>query len=116
MPSADVWDLYAEHGQLPRASLTHAQQAVFAICDLRQEVNSGGFDSYFRYGGGDTAPVALAALPEVLGQEWADLLLEAMTILGPAYPPGTDARARVLDAQDRDHELSALDERFYDLE
>jgi hypothetical protein len=116
MAAPDMWDLYAEHGQLDRTSLTHAQQAVFAVCDLRQEVNSGGFDSYFRYWGGDTAPVALAALPDILGQDWSDLLRDAMDTLGSAYPPGPDARAAALDARDINDELAALDDRFYDLE
>jgi Domain of unknown function (DUF4375) len=114
--SADLWDLYSEFAEQDRSSLSDAQQAVFAICDLRQEVNSGGFDSYFRYRGGDTAPVALAVLPDLLGQDWADLLLDAMDTLGSTYPAGAAARTEALDAQDRGAELSALDDRFYELE
>jgi hypothetical protein len=59
---------------------------VAAICDLRQEVNSGGFDSYFRYWGGDSASDALRALPGILGTEWAKLLSAAMGFLGADYP------------------------------
>ena len=116
MAAPDVWDLYAEYAELDRAGLTSAQQAVLAVLDLRQEVNSGGFDSYFRYWGGDTAPLALASLPQLLGQDWADLLREAMATLGPTYPPTADARTAALDAHDMNDELAALDDRFYELE
>jgi len=114
--SAGVWDLYAELGEQDRSGLSDAERAVFAICDLRQEVNSGGFDSYFRYWAGDSAPTAHAELPAVLGQDWADLLRDAMALLGPAYPSGAGARAAALDARDFDAELNALDDRFYELE
>ena len=111
-----MWDLYSEYAQEDRSSLPDPQQAVFAVLDLRQEVGSGGFDSYFRYWGGDTAPLALAVLPDVLGQDWADLLRDAMDTFGATYPAGAAARADALDAQDREPELSALDDRLYDLD
>jgi hypothetical protein len=41
-------------------------------------VNSGGFENYFRAWGGNSAGDALAALPTLLGHEWADLLRAAM--------------------------------------
>ena len=61
--------------------MTDRQRAVLAICDLRQEVNSGGFDRYFRHYGGSSAHEALSALPAVLGAEWAALFREAMDLL-----------------------------------
>jgi hypothetical protein len=92
------------------------EREVAALCDLRQEVNSGGFDSYFRYWGCDTANEALAALPTVLGQAWADLLAEAMELLGPDYPADIDARHDRLDGLHLDEALDALDARFYEPE
>jgi Domain of unknown function (DUF4375) len=43
--------------------MTPEQRLVFAFNFLRQEVNSGGFDAYFRYSGGDTAACAQQAVP-----------------------------------------------------
>lgn len=64
MSPADVWDVYNTLSQHNRSSLNGDQRGLLAVCDLRQEVNSGGFDAYFRYWGGDSAPMALATLPE----------------------------------------------------
>ena len=114
--AVDVWSMYEQLGEQDRASLSDVGQAVFAICDLRQEVSSGGFDAYLRYWGGNTAPQALASLADVLGQDWADLLGEAMALLGPAFPADSDARAELLDELELDGRLAELDERFYDLE
>ena len=79
---SDVWDRYGQLADQEPAALTPAQRGLVAVCDLRQEVNAGGFDTYFRAWGGNSADVALAALPDLLGQEWADLLQSAMTLLG----------------------------------
>ena len=114
--ASDVWTRYEQVGEDDRSSLTKQERAAFAICDLRQEVNSGGFDSYFRYWGGDTASEALGALPEVLGHDWASLLREAMQTLGPVYPSDADDRADVLDQRQLDERLNELDSRFYELE
>ena len=111
-----MWDKYEESGETDRASLSTQEQQLFAILDLRQEVNSGGFDSYFRYWGGNTAEVALAALPRMLGESWTSLLRDAMGLLGTAYPNDPDARAAVLDALGLDDALDALDQRLYALE
>ncbi|NYI43652.1 hypothetical protein BJ993_000732 [Nocardioides aromaticivorans] len=116
MSTDDAWSQYEAFGEGDRSTLTPRQRAVFAICDLRQEINSGGFDSYFRSWGGDTAPLALAALPEALGERWAMLLREGMQVLGPDYPASADARFDVLDSHNLDAVLDGLDERFYDLE
>ncbi|WP_165872832.1 DMP19 family protein [Nocardioides jejuensis] len=116
MPTDDAWDLYERLGDGDRSALSTRQQAVFAICDLRQEVNSGGFDSYFRSWGGDTAQVALVALPEALGDSWAALLQEAMRTLGPQYPADADARSDLLEDRDVIAELNELDSRLYELE
>lgn len=96
--------------------MTLAEQQKFAILDLRQEVSSGGFDAYLRYWGGDTAELAVAALPVVLGPEWEELLVEAMRLMGPTYPLDPDARSRVIDENDLQATLHALDTRYYDLE
>jgi hypothetical protein len=114
----DVWSIYGALSGSDPASLTDAQRHFLAILDLRQEVNAGGFDSYFRTWGGNGAPEATGAVAGVLGQEWATLLGEAMAIVGSPYPgDDPDQRAARLDANPvADTTLATLDERFYDLE
>ncbi|WP_406051581.1 DUF4375 domain-containing protein [Kribbella sp. NBC_00889] len=52
MTTAGVWEFYEALVEGSRQDLTPVQRGVAAICDLRQEVNSGGFDSYFSHWGG----------------------------------------------------------------
>lgn len=113
-----MWSLYGELSQADPASHSDVQRRLLAIMDLRQEVNAGGFDSYFREWGGNSAPVALAALPRALGQQWAALLRQAMHVVGAPYPEeDPDQRANRLDANPAaDRALHELDEHFYALE
>ncbi len=114
--SVDVWDRYGQlSGQHP-STLNGAQRGLVAVCDLRQEVNAGGFDGYFRDWGGNSAEAALAALPVFLGQEWADVLRAAMSLFGPRYPADADARGEAIDQRDLHDRLSALDDDFFALE
>jgi len=114
--TVDVWAFYESLGDSPRDRLSTRERVVAAICDWRQEVNSGGFDVYFRYHGGDTARQALVGLAEALGQEWAALLREAMAVFGASYPEDTSERARRLDELGVDDKLGTLDGRLYGLE
>jgi Domain of unknown function (DUF4375) len=114
--AADVWDLYELLSEVDRPTLTEGLRRVLAICDLRQEVNSGGFDGYFRYWGAAHVADAVEGLPEVLGQDWAGLLREAVELLADPYPDNADDRADRLDRGDLDESMSDLDERFYALE
>jgi Domain of unknown function (DUF4375) len=116
MPNIEAWDAYGALSELEQSTLNGSQRALLAVCDLRQEVNSGGFDAYFRYWGGNTAPDAVKALPTLLGQDWADLLAEAMDLLGPDYPTDVNTREDRLNDRDLDNQLESLDARYYDLE
>ena len=116
MPTPDVWKFYEALAETSRADLTSRQRGVAAICDLRQEVASGGFDCYFSYWGGDTAQEALEALPTSLGQDWAVLLSEAMDLLGSPYPTDQGSREARVDSLGPDDPFAALDQRLYDLE
>lgn len=116
MTTPHVWDFYESVAGRPRADLTREERTIAAICDFRQETNAGGFDAYFRYGGGDTAVIALHGLESILGPKWYDLLAEAMSLLGEPYPRSSARRADLLDERELDDELTALDERFYSLE
>jgi hypothetical protein len=112
----DVWSFYESLFGRDRSGLTPAERDVAAICDLRQEVNSDGLVGYFSYWGGNTAVVALAALPGVLGPAWADLLREAMALLGSDYPAEAVDRFDRIEAPGVWDTLAELDARFYALE
>ena len=116
VPQVDVWDVYANLSGRDLSTLNDEQRGLVAVCDLRQEVNSGGFDSYFRYWGGNSALDAAVALQGLLGQDWVDLLKEAMDLLGPEYPIAQPARENLVDARDLDDQFEDLDNRFYALE
>jgi hypothetical protein len=114
--TTDVWNFYGQYAESDRSALGERERQVLAICDLRQEVNSGGFDSYLRYWGGDTAPTAAAALPQLLGSPWVDVLREAMSLLGDPYPASAEDRADKIDGDSLEEALNDLDQRFYALE
>lgn len=97
--------------------MTHEQRLVFAINSLRQEVHSGGFDSYFRYWAGNTALLALEAA-EILGPQWVAVVATAVQVMGSPYPSDIDERERTVDqlADDSPQLLNDLDRRWYDLE
>jgi hypothetical protein len=112
----DPWAFYSSMQGADRSRLSSVQHSVLALCDLRQEVNSGGFDSYLRYRGGDSAPDALEVAGAVLGAEWAEVLREVMALFGPDFPRDATDRERLLDSIRADETLEALDRRFFDLE
>ncbi|MEV6412012.1 DUF4375 domain-containing protein [Kribbella sp. NPDC051718] len=112
----DVWEFYEQYAEEDRSSLNERDRQVLAICDFRQEVNSGGFDSYFRYWGGDTALTAAAGLSRLLGVAWADLLGEAVGLFGVPYSLDADERAEKIDSQSLNATLGELDLRFRKLE
>lgn len=116
VPTTDVWEFYEGLAERRREDLPARLRGVAAICDLRQEVNAGGFDGYFSSWGGDNAPDALAALPAFLGEDWAALLREAMNLLGPSYPVDQGDREARVEELDLGDAFAALDERFYDVE
>jgi Domain of unknown function (DUF4375) len=95
--------------------MTHEQRLVFAINMLRQEVQSGGFDRYFRFSGGNSAPHALEAA-DILGPQWAAAVATAVQAMGSPYPSDRDVRERILDQLDADQLFDDLDQRWYDLE
>jgi hypothetical protein len=114
--TTDVWEFYEQYAEEDRSLLGERDRQVLAICDFRQEVNSGGLDSYFRYWGGDTALTALTGLPRLLGTPWSNLLGEAVALFGAPYPLDPDDRAKKIDDASLGAKLDALDRRFYALE
>ena len=114
--AADVWAEYGELAGQDPSNLTEAQRGLVAVCDLRQEVNAGGFENYFRAWGGNSAEDALVALPGLLGEEWAHLLRAAMAVLGSPYSGDPDERGEAIDERDLYDQLQDLDARYYELE
>ena len=112
----DSWDLYNRICDQPIHSLPIWQQQLVAVCNLRQEVGANGLTGYFYYSYGDSAPIALEVLPSILGQSWADLLLQAMQVFGPNYPTESETRSGLLDEIDVEDRLDELDNAFYALE
>lgn len=108
----DLWEFYEARSETGRASLSDQERGILAILDMRQEVSSGGFDSYFRYWGGDTAEEALRALPLFLGSEWENVLREAMGVLGDPYPSDIGAREVRLEEAGVEERLFVLDQRL----
>ena len=58
---------------------------------------------------------ASRALQGLLGQDWADLLKEAMDLLGPEYPIAQPDRENLIDARDLDNQFEDLDTWYYAL-
>ena len=98
--------------------MTPEQRLVFAFNFLRQEVNSGGFDAYFRYSGGDTTACAQQAARAIVGTRWAALIADACRVVGSPYPQTAEVREKVLDqlADAQRDLLNGLDDRLYALE
>lgn len=115
MNGPDAWDAYEGLRERDPAALTRDEQLLVALGEVRQEVNSGGFDRYFRYSGGGQAPTAVDAAREIGCPALAELVEEGMSRLGSSdYPVEQDARADRLDALEV--EFDDLDQRFYDVE
>ncbi|PUA80895.1 DMP19 family protein [Nocardioides currus] len=92
----DIRQLYEAYATSEsRRPLRDEQRQLLAVCDLRQEVNSGGFDSYLRFWGADTASDALAIVGCALGEPWRQVLVEALDLFGTANPSTADERATV---------------------
>lgn len=110
----DCWSAYEQLQDRPRDGLSDAEMALVCLGDLRQEVNSGGFDSYLRYWGANTAPQAVATCRSVseLGA-LAEVLVEALDRIG-TYDPDPDVRFEAIDS--RDVTFDDLDDRFYEIE
>lgn len=97
--------------------MTPEQQLVFGLYYLRQEVNSDGFDAYFRYMGGNTAGLAVEGA-KLLSPRWSALIEDACRYLGSPYPLEIGAREQILDRLEEEQPdfLHGLDKRLFALE
>jgi hypothetical protein len=95
-----------------------AQRSLYSLGWLTTEINNGGFDQLFLNSAGDVVPDAVAAARSANANELADLVAEAMAIIGHEYSIERPRRtATVLAPGESDREkLSQLDDQSYDLE
>ncbi len=97
--------------------LTPGQVAAYAIRQLEMEVNSGGFDAYFRYTGADTACEALEGLRRIGAAKFAVVLQKAVALFPGGSPPRcVDERETALESilARTPNVLNSLDLEFYD--
>jgi hypothetical protein len=89
---------------------------VLALGEIRAEVNSGGFDFYFRYSYRKNAPAAfeaarLAGCPALMA-----LVEEAIALIGCDVLNLDDEDVLYDRLEQIEDDLEELDKRFYDLE
>lgn len=100
-------------------SLPRAVQHVIASVAFEAEVNNGGLSQYFFNSWGDHWPVALEAFREMGCPACADILTQAVAILGPAGT-STDRQERIKAysrlSDKSEQPLHELDSRFYERE
>jgi len=96
-----------------RTRLSNSQRDLLAFFELRQAINSGGLDSYFRYHGEDGDRVAAAALA-IAGPNLHQFCSDAVALLGSSYPEDPSERESRLEPME--DQLDDLDRRYYELE
>jgi hypothetical protein len=115
MADGGAWAAFERLQDRDVTLLTADELALVSVGSLRQEVNSGGFDCYFRYGGGDSAQSAVQAAVAMGSPELSALLIAAMSRLGDGpYPLARADREERIDDLDLDFE--DLDEAYNALE
>jgi len=95
--------------------LTDAERVVLAVEALEREVNSGGYDSLFRYAP-DHVPFLVLALREIGSDTVAALTRSAIALLkvdGPLTPESVRA-AIELEDEERDDRLNECDLVYYE--
>jgi hypothetical protein len=76
--------------------LTPEQRTVLVLGVWRLEVQTGGFERYFRYDSADTAMEAVEAA-RLLPPGYRSVLAEAVRVFGLPYPTDVDTREEILD-------------------
>ena len=109
------WSLFEQLVSADQAALSVDQRSLVAFGCVRQEVNSGGFDRYFRYSHGDRAETARETARSV-GCEPLAVLIERGIDRIALTPYPRDAQVREAQIDDGDIEFDDLDESFYELE
>lgn len=109
--------LAAKADLLGLATLTPAERVVLAVEAIEREVNSGGFDSLFRFSWKRHAPVFVSALLAIGRDDVAALVQQAIDALGLKGAVTVEAIDLALDDEDqaRDDAFAELGGRYYEL-
>lgn len=116
MISPEPWTIFEQLQRRDSASLTSDERLVLALGEMRAEVNSGGFDFYLRYPSRKNAPAASEAARLAGFPALADLIREAIALVGRDVLDRDDEDALYDRLEQVEDDLEDLDERFYDLE
>jgi hypothetical protein len=116
MNSPNVWIIFNRLRQRDPQSLTSGERLVLAFGEIRAEVNHGGFDFYLRYPYGQNAPIAIEAARIADCPDLADLIEEAITLVGHEVLQAHDEEGLYQRLEQIEEELASLDQRFYELE
>jgi hypothetical protein len=112
----EPWAIYEELQGRDPSILSNAQRLVQAFGEVREEVNSGGFDRYLRYSDRRNAPIAAEAARTAGCPELADLIDEAVALAGSELLAAERDVAVADRLEQVEDDLERLDQRFYDLE
>ena len=116
MTGTDVWFVFDQLRHRDPGSLTRDERLVLAFGEIRTEINHGGFDSYLRYEYRQNAAVAVEAARTADCAALADLIEEAMAVVGPDLLRDHDLQAWYRRLDQVEDDLQDLDQRFYALE
>jgi hypothetical protein len=117
MSATDVWALHEQLRARNPSSLTANQRLVLAFGEVRTEVNSGGFDSYFRYySHARNAPLAAGAARLADCPALAEIIDTAIALIGSDVLRLGDQEAIADRLEQLQQALEDLDRRFYHLE
>ena len=101
--------------RLGDAQLSTAERVILAVEAVEDRVNSGGFDSLFRYES-PLVPDIVRSLEAIGRTDVADLARSAIEAIGIEGPITANAIELVMDEEDdaRDDRLDALDRIYYE--
>ena len=116
MTSPDPWAMFDHLQHRDPASLTRSERLVLALGEIRNEINSGGFDFYLRYPHRKNAPTACEAARLAGCPALAALIEEAIALMGGDVLHHDDEDALYDRLEQVEDNLEDLDQRFYDLE
>jgi hypothetical protein len=116
MTSPDAWTIVEQLQNRDPASLTSDERLLLALGEARDELNSGGFDFYLRYPSRKNAPAASDAARLAGCHALADLINNAIELVGRDLLDRDDEYALHERLGQVEDDLEDLDERFYDLE
>jgi hypothetical protein len=116
MNSQDVWAIFHQLRHRDPESLTRGERLALVFGEIRTEVNHGGFDFYFQYPYGRNAPVAVEAARIANCPALADLIEEAIALVGHEVLQAGDRDRLSHQLEQIEDKLTRLDQRFYELE